>query len=143
MHQNVMSRWNTRDSFPIDAHGTAYALAFFSGMHVGEAQYYLLTTTDKDGAPLAGTATYRLNVPAHVPVTQYWSMTVYNRNTHAFIRDAPRVGRSSQTPGLQWNTDGSADIFFSPTAPAGKDTNWIPTDPNGRFEVLARFMIRQ
>ena len=33
-------------------------------------------------------------------------MTVYNRDTHAFIRDAPRVGRSSQSPGLQANADG-------------------------------------
>ena len=53
--------------------------------------------------------------------------------------NAPWVGRSSQTPGLKKNADGSADIFFGPTAPAGKESNWVPTDPNGRFEVLARF----
>jgi hypothetical protein len=66
-------------------------------------------------------------------------MTVYNRDTHTFIRNAGWVGRSSQTPGLQKNADGSADIFFGPTAPAGQESNWVPTDPNGRFEVLARF----
>ena len=84
-------------------------------------------------------SSYRLNVPAHVPVTQYWSMTVYNRDTHAFIRNAARVGRSSQSPGLQKNADGSVDIYFGPTAPATGESNWVPTDPNGRFEVLARF----
>ena len=42
-------------------------------------------------------------------------MTVYNRDTHAFIRNARWVGRSSQTPGLKKNADGSADIFFGPT----------------------------
>ena len=49
------------------------------------------------------------------------------------------MGRSSQTPELQRNIDGSADLFFGPTAPPGKESNWIPTDANGRFEVLARF----
>jgi hypothetical protein len=50
-----------------------------------------------------------------------------------------RVGRSSQSPGLQFNPDGSADIFYGPKAPEQAETNWIPTDPRGSFEVLARF----
>lgn len=82
---------------------------------------------------------YRVNVPANAPVTQYWSMTVYNRATHTFIRNARWVGRSSQTPGLQKNADGSADIYFGPTPPASGESNWVPTEANGRFEVLARF----
>jgi hypothetical protein len=139
MIQNVMSDWRTPDSYPIDARGTAYTLAFFSAKHLGESQYYLLTGNDKDGKPLDGKTSYRLRVPANVPVTQYWSMTVYNRDTHTFIRNARWVGRSSQTPGLQKNADGSVDIFFGPTAPSGQESNWVPTDPNGRFEVLARF----
>jgi hypothetical protein len=139
MHQNVMSNWHTPDSFPVDARGTAYTLAFFSAKHVGEAQYYLMTTTDSDGQPLEGSHNYRLNVPPSVPVTQYWSVTVYNRATHTFIRDARWVGRSSQTPGLHKKADGSVDIFFGPTPPAGGASNWVPTDPTGRFEVLARF----
>lgn len=114
-------------------------MAFFSAKHIGEAQYYLLTGSDKDGKPLDGKSSYRLNVPANAPVTQYWSMTVYNRDTHAFIRNAARVGRSSQSPGLQKNADGSADIFFGSKAPSGQESNWVPTDVNGRFEVLSRF----
>jgi hypothetical protein len=42
-------------------------------------------------------------------------------------------------PRLKKNADGSVDIFFAPTPPGGQESNWIPTDPNGRFEVLARF----
>jgi hypothetical protein len=139
MHQNVMSFWHMPDSFPIDARGTAYTLAFFSAKHVGEAQYYLLTTADRGGRPLEGGTNYRLNVPANVPATQYWSMTIYNRATHTFIREARRVGRSSQSPGLQTNANGSVDLYFGPTPPASGESNWVPTDPNGRFEVLARF----
>ena len=139
MIQNVMSDWHTPDSYPIDARGTAYSLAFFSAKHLGESQYYLLTGNDKGGKPLDGKFNYRLRVPANAPVSQYWSMTVYNRDTHAFIKNATRVGRSSQSPDLKKNADGSADIYFGPTSPAGNETNWVPTDPNGRFEVLARF----
>ena len=137
--QNVVKDWRVPDSYPIDARGTAYSLAFFSAKHLGKSQYYLLAGRDKDGNELPGGSSYRLNVPAHVPVTQYWSMTVYNRDTHAFIRNAARVGRSSQSPGLQTNTDGSVDIYFGPKAPATGESNWVPTDPKGRFEILARF----
>jgi hypothetical protein len=37
------------------------------------------------------------------------------------------------------NADGSVDVYFGPTAPKGKEANWVPTDPSRRFEVLARF----
>ena len=139
MHQNVMSFWHTPDSFPIDTRAVAYSIAFFSAKHLGESQYYLMSIRDADGQPLNGDNSYRLHVTANVPVNQYWSMTVYNRDTHSFIRDVPWVGRSSQTPGLQWNADGSADIYFGPAPPPVGESNWIPTDANGGFEVLARF----
>ena len=60
MIQNVMSDWQTPDSYPIDARGTAYTLAFFSAKHLGESQYYLLAGNDKEGRPLDGKTSYRL-----------------------------------------------------------------------------------
>jgi hypothetical protein len=78
-------------------------------------------------------------VPANAPVKQYWSATAYDRATHALIRDMARSGRSSQSPDLKKNADGSVDIYFGPTAPAGKESNWVPTKPGGKFEVLFRF----
>jgi hypothetical protein len=77
-------------------------------------------------------------VPANAPVTLYWSATAYDRVTHALIRDQPWSSRSSMTPGLQANADGSVDVYFGPKAPAGKAANWIPTRADGRFEVLFR-----
>ena len=139
VHQNVMSFWRVPDSYPIDARGTTYTLAFFSAKHLGQSQYYLLTGHDKSGKPLDGKRNYRLRVPANAPVAQYWSLTVYDRATHAFIRRARRVGGSSQTPELRKNSDGSTDIFFGPKPPSGQSSNWIPTNAKGRFEVLARF----
>ena len=40
---------------------------------------------------------------------------------------------------VQKNEDGSVNIYFGPKAPAGKESNWLPTDPNRRFFLLARF----
>ena len=37
------------------------------------------------------------------------------------------------------NENGSVDIYFGPEVPAGHESNWLPTDPNGRFFLLARF----
>lgn len=138
LQHSIGNGFTTSDSYPVGERGWLYSFIFFSARHLGRAQFYLMATRDAAGQPLHGGATYRVHVPANAPVTQYWSLSVYNRATHTFIRDAPRVGRSSQTPGLRVNDDGAVDIFFGPSAPATA-SNWIPTDPNGGFEVLARF----
>ena len=93
---------------------------------------------DKDGNTFDGSRSYRVHVPPNAPAKQFWSFTVYDRATHAFIREAPWPSRSSQTAGLKTNPGGSVDIHFGPKAPAGDETNWVPTNPGGTFEVLFR-----
>ena len=39
---------------------------------------------------------------------------------------------------MQTNADGSMDVYFGPTAPAGKEPNWVPTDPKRGFELMFR-----
>jgi hypothetical protein len=126
------------DSYPTDARGLAYSYAYFSAKHLGAGQYYLMTIKDKDGDVLDGAKTYRLHVPPNPPVRLYWSATVYDRATHAVIRDMNWSSRSSITPGLQKNDDGSSDVYFGPGAPAGGESNWVPTNAGGGFEVLFR-----
>jgi len=77
-------------------------------------------------------------VPPNPPVRLYWSATVYDRATHALIRDTKWSSRSSKTPGLQQNDDGSSDLYFGPSAPEGKESNWVPTNAAGGIEVLFR-----
>jgi hypothetical protein len=127
------------DKYPVDDRGVAYTVGFFSAKHLGGGQFYLITFRDKTGQSFDGGSTYHLNVPANAPVTQYWSATVYDRATHALIRNMQWASRSSQTPGLEKNADGSVDLYFGPKAPSGKESNWVPTDSNGKFEVLFRF----
>jgi hypothetical protein len=127
------------DSYPIDGRGMTYSMAFFCPKRPAAGSYYLMTTRDKAGQPFEGSATYRLTVPPGVPVRQYWSATAYDRATHGLIRDVDRASRSSQIPDLQKNANGSVDVFFGPKAPAGKESNWVPTRNDGDFEVLFRF----
>jgi hypothetical protein len=114
-------------------------MAFFAPKHLGAGQFYLFTIKDSNGQSLHGRETYRLTVPPDAPVTQYWSVTIYDSATHALIRYMPLGSRSSQSPGLRVNPDGSVDIYFGPEAPDDHDPNWVPTDPDGNFEVLFRF----
>jgi hypothetical protein len=126
------------NTYPVDSRGLAFTFAFFTPKHLGQGQSYLMTLKDREGQNLDGGNNYRLAVPSNAPVSQYWSATVYDRATHGLIRNMTRSGRGSQSPGLQKNADGSVDIYFGPKAPAGKEANWVPTDPKGQFEVLFR-----
>jgi hypothetical protein len=135
----ITTNFTNPDSYPVDDRGTAYSWAFFSAKSLGTGQFYLMTIKDADGNPFNGSASYQLTVPADVPVILYWSATAYDRAIHTLIRDMPWASRSSNTPGLQTNTDGSVDLHFGPTPPDGQQSNWIPTKPNSRFEVLCRF----
>jgi hypothetical protein len=127
------------NAYPFDNRGLVFCFAFFTPKHLGEGQFYLMTVKDKDGRNFDGSTSYRLTVSANAPVNQYWSATVYDRATHSLIREMSRSGRGSQSQGLQKNADGSVDIYFGPKAPAGKDSNWVPTNAGGQFEVLFRF----
>jgi hypothetical protein len=126
------------DSYPVDGRGVGYSMGYFSPKHLGAGQFYLMTIVDKAGKPFDGASTYRLNVPPNPPVRHYWSATAYDRATHALIRDQKPSSRSSLSPGLQKNADGSVDIYFGPRAPAGREANWVPTSASGKFEVLFR-----
>jgi hypothetical protein len=127
------------NSYPVDGRGVAYSMAYFSAKHLGAGQYYLMTVRDKDGNALDGAKTYRLTVPANPPVKLYWSATVYDRATHALIRDLPHASRASTSPGIQKNANGATDVYFAPAPPEGKAVNWVPTNAEGKFEVLFRF----
>jgi hypothetical protein len=132
------SAFSDVDTYPVDSRGLAYSYAFVGIKRLGAGQMYLISIRDRDGEPFDGSKTYRLRVPAHAPVEQYWSVTAYDRQTHALIRNMPRASRSSQIPELEKNADGAIDIYFGPKAPADRESNWIPTDSGRKFELMFR-----
>ncbi len=86
-----------------------------------------------------GSGRYKLTVPPNVPVRDFWAITAYDLQTASYIRDMDKSSIDSSLEDLAWNRDGSVDIYFGPTAPEGKESNWLPTDPERRFFLLARF----
>ncbi len=124
--------------YGLDGRAAMYHMAYFSPKVFGGGQFYLLNLSDHTGQPLEGSKTYRLNIPPNAPTEQYWSVTAYDRATHALIVGMTRPSLASNDTKVQKNADGSTDIYFGPAAPAGKESNWVPTDPKRPFELLFR-----
>lgn len=94
----------------------------------GEGQAYLGTYHDPDGNWFDGGRNYTLHVPPDAPARQFWSLTIYDAHTRGLIDNREQVGdKSSRTPDLIKNPDGSVDLYIGPAAPQGKEKNWIPT----------------
>jgi hypothetical protein len=134
----IQSSYANLNSYPVDERGVIYTMGFIGIKRLGTGQIYLVSIKDKDGNAFDGAKIYKLTVPPNPPVTQYWSVTVYDRELHTLVKGMPRASRSSQIPEFQKNPDGSIDLYFGPTAPAGKDSNWVPTDPRREFELMFR-----
>lgn len=132
------SNFDEPDAYPVDHRGVAYSYAYIGIKRLGAGQFYSISIRDKDGNDFDGGRTYRLNVPPNVPVEQYWSVTAYDRQTHALIKNVSRASRSSQISELVKNEDGSIDLYFGPSAPRGRGANWVPTDPKRKFELMFR-----
>jgi hypothetical protein len=135
----MSSGFTDPNDYPIDDRGLVYSYAFVGLKHLGAGQFYLISIRDKDGETFDGAKNYRLNVPSGVPVEEYWSVTAYDRKTHALIKGMPRASCASNDSKVQKNADGSVDVYFGPKPPAGKESNWVPTDPSREFELMARF----
>ncbi len=135
----MASEFADPNSYAFDGRAVMYSIAYFSPKTLGTGQFYVLAIHDSAGHPLDGSKTYRLTVPPNTPVRQYWSATVYDGQTHALIKNVSRASCASNGGDVQKNADGSVDVYFAPKSPAGKESNWVPTDPNGKFELLFRF----
>lgn len=85
---------------------------------------YIAPIADSDGRPLQAGKTYRLRVPKDVPARQFWSLTMYDRATWAFVNNPlDRAGLGSfNLNQMKMNADGSVDLYVGPNAPAG----WNP-----------------
>jgi hypothetical protein len=121
--------FETADQLLLDerAGGGYFWLAFFP-KKLGAASFYLVGLRDKTGTMLNGQSLYRLRVPKDVPVSQFWSATVYSMKTKAFFANADRVAiSSSEKAQLKLNPDGTVDLYFGPKPPDGLASNWIPT----------------
>ncbi len=93
------------------------------------ATQYIMCMNDSDGDLLEANKTYKVIVPAQMPVKQFWALTVYDKATYSFIySESNRTTLSSyDLPNMKKNEDGSVTIYVGPQAPEGLESNWIPT----------------
>ena len=131
----------TDDAILLDARG----MQFFIGTFYPEklvpgkaATMYMGAIADSKGNRLAPDKNYRLRVPKDVPVKEFWSVTVYDMATWAFIYSPlERPGLSSfDKSKMKVNPDGSVDLYIGPTAPAGLESNWIPTQGKRPYPIF-------
>jgi hypothetical protein len=106
---------------------------------VGKGSQYLGTYKDAQGEWLDGGDNYSLHLDAGIPVKNFWSIMVYDTETRSMILNGKEndVGKDSGSD-LVKNADGSIDLYFGPTAPNGKEKNWIKTVPGRGFFMYFR-----
>lgn len=105
----------------------------------GMGQQYMGIEKDKAGNWLQGGNRYTLHVPPNAPVKQFWAMTLYDTETRRFIDNPHNIAGLDSRLDLIQNVDGSVDLYFGPTAPTGKEKNWIPTVIGRGWFALFRF----
>jgi hypothetical protein len=105
----------------------------------GAGSQYSVAMVDAGGKPLDGSKNYKLHYPPNVPAKDFWSLVVYDNQTRSLLQTDQQYPSVSSQRGVQANPDGSYDIYFGPTAPQGKESNWIQTVPGKSFNVILRF----
>jgi hypothetical protein len=134
---------SAQSSFSHSLDYTTRAAVQYSGVGVPKRSrtqaICLLATVDSNGNPLDGSKHYKVLLPGEVPVNDFWEVIAYSLVTRGFI-DTPanRIAVSSMNPLFKTSRDGSIEIDISPTAPAGRENNWISTRPGEPIAVCLR-----
>jgi hypothetical protein len=130
---------------PIGTYGTDYLrrqVIAFDGLG-GNLVEDLLTPTsiaDAEGRPLEGAHRYLVRfAPEQIPpVDAFWSLTLYDERQLFAPNRRQRFALGAGDP-LTKNADGSLDLYVQPGSPGpGKESNWLPTPPEGRFALALR-----
>jgi len=108
---------------------------------VGVGSNYAGNTRDSEGNILDGAKTYKVTLPKGVPAKDFWSLVVYDTQTRSELQtpDQPFPSINSKVAKLDYNKDGSVDVYFGPTAPKGHEKNWIQTVPKKSWFLVIRF----
>lgn len=121
----------TNTQIELDKRAAAWSFFTLYPQKLGKrpATVYLAPTADSKGNALKAGKLYKIHIPKDIPAKQFWSITVYDDVTWAFI-DNP-LGRSGlgkfNMSDMKVNDDGSVDVYVGPEAPNGLESNWVPS----------------
>ena len=138
--KNMGEAWSftTADAVLTYDRAIEFLWAIYLPKKLGGQQVFLTGLRDSTGALLEGKGSYRLRVPADVPVNKFWSAVVYSQRTKSFIpNQLNQVGLDSYNKStLKTNTDGSVDVYLGSSAPAGNESNWLPSAGEDFFVIV-------
>ena len=108
-------------------------------MHAeGAGSIYWLATTDANGDALDGGRSYRLMVPAPVPVAQFWSVTLYDLDTRSEINTEQfKPVLTSLRDDLTPDANGNITLHFGPDRPHETQA-WLQTNPGRQWFAYFR-----
>ena len=96
----------------------------------GIGSQYLMASRDADGEFLDGARNYRLNLPADIPESRFWSVMLYDRQTRSMLQtDQPMPSLGSQSGTVEQNADGSTDLYFGPRGAGRQGAQLDPDRP--------------
>lgn len=125
-----------RAQFHYYATGITPAMAFSKP---GTGSAYAYAARDSMGRYLDGGKTYKITLPAPIPVGQFWSFTVYDGQTRSMLEtDQKLAGIDSNQQDIKKNADGSVTVWFAPKTPTGQEGNWVQTMPGKGWNSLLR-----
>jgi hypothetical protein len=97
---------------------------------------------DDQGEQLNGAKRYVLHFDEQPPAEAFWSLTMYDAEKFYLVANPiKRYSIGDRTPGIQYNDDGSLDIYMQHESPGpDKESNWLPA-PKGDFRPTLRLYI--
>lgn len=114
-------------------------------VHDREEAEYFSTYEDGDAHLLDGKNNYILHFKKdELPPTLkngFWSITMYGTNFQLVKNPIDRFSVGDRTKGLVYNKDGSLDIYIQHAAPKGRESNWLPSPPEGVFRLNYRIYL--
>lgn len=116
----------------------AHAQLFPGPVTVPQEAMYWWANKDSAGRALSGAHVYIIHFPAGglPPNSAFWSLTMGDARNRFVANPINRYSVSDRS-GLVQNPDGSVDIYIQNSAPAGRESNWLPA-PTGQFILWLR-----
>jgi hypothetical protein len=106
---------------------------------VGKGSKYPFAYRDADDNYLSGGSGYKLHMPANIPAANFWSITLYDASNSSGLDNGQPFPSIGSLDDLEYNDDGSIDLYFAPELPAGvQENNWLRTVPGKGWFTLLR-----